>query len=202
MGWKTHTEGGSWSGGGTDVPNCNATERTTITTAFNYLSSTGQPCVAGIGGLTSLANCLNGKTISSVEIDCSCTGLYGTAPLGGDSINVCDLALPPTGNQVDCDVTVFHELIHSCDGGELDAWSLENHCYSGHGTFSPGSSTVSGFLSETSNVGGGLRAGKFVVWEPSTGGVWVKVETGGSWNSSPTISKGASINVNTSAYTI
>lgn len=206
MGWKTHTEGGSWSGGGTEVPNCSLAERNAITTAFAFKDSDGEPCVAGIGGLGSLASCLRGKTISSVEIDCrgpTCTGnRFGTAQLGGSSINLCPPALPPGGLQVDTDVTVFHELVHSCGGLELDAWALENHCYAGHGTFNPSATTLNGFLSETSDIGGGLRAATFLVWRPSTGQVFVKVETGGSWNSSPTISAGAALSVDAAAYTI
>ncbi len=159
----------------------------------------------GIGGLNSLVSCLQGKTVASVEIDCrasNCNGAFGTAPLNGNSINLCDPALPPTGVQADTDVTVFHELVHSCGGLELDSWALENHCYVGRGTFDPANAVVNGFLDETDDLGDGLRAATFVVWEPATGLVFVKVESGGSWNSSPTISRGAAINVNPAAYTV
>lgn len=205
MGFDTHTEGGSWTGGGDEVPNCNLQERNAIRAAFNFLQSDGVPCVAGIGGLDGLADCLRGKTVDSVEIDChggSCNGAFGTAHRGGNDINMCNPALPPDGIQVDTDVTVFHELIHSCGGGELDSWALENHCYAGHGTFTPGQDTVRDFEGETSDEGGGLRAGTFLVWEPGTGRVFVKVESGGSWNSSPTVSRGAELNVNNAGYTL
>lgn len=200
MSFKTHTEGGSWTGGGTDVPNCDIGERNAITTAFNDKVTRGQTALTALGDRArDLSNCLAGKTISSVEIDCrgsSCgTGIFGTAPRGGSSINLCPPALPPTGVQADTDVTVFHELIHSCGGAEVDAWAFENHCYAGHGTFTPGSTTVQGFVGETTDIGGGLRAGTFVVWERSTGRAWVKRETGGSWNSGPTITRGALLNV-------
>jgi hypothetical protein len=201
MPFKTHTEGGSWNSPGREVNNCNSDERDAIRAAFRFLRSDGQPCVDDIGGLDNLANCLEGKTVDSVEIDClgSSCDVFGTAPLNGNSINMCPSSLPPN-LQVDCDVTVFHELIHSCGGLEIDAWSLENHCYDGHGTFDPSEDTVDGFLSETSNVGDGLRAGTFVVWERDTGKVFVKVESGGGWNSSPTISRGTQLLVNRSAY--
>jgi hypothetical protein len=200
MAFKTHTEGGSWTGGGTVVQNCNLNERTAITTAFNDKVTRGQPCLTRLGDRArDLSNCLSGKTIPTVEIDCrgpSCTGsVFGTAPLGGNSINMCPPALPPGGTQADTDVTVFHELIHSCGGREVDAWAFENHCYSGHGTFTPSSGTVSGFVGETTDIGGGLRAGTFVVWERSTGRAWVKRETGGSWISGPTITRGAQLTV-------
>lgn len=204
MGFKTHTEGGSWNGGGTEVPNCNLAERSAIQAAFTDLVSRGIACLNRTGGLGGLAGCLTNKTLESVEVDCNGSGcdpgVFGTAPKGGNSINLCGPALPPGGNQADTDVTLFHELIHSCDGGELDSWSLENHCYQGHGTVNPMPATVSGFLDETSDVGDGLRAGTFVVWEPATGRVFVKVETGGSWNSSATITRGAELNVSNPAY--
>lgn len=206
MGFVTHTEGGSWTGGGTEVPNCNPDEREAIRDAFDFLVSDGVPCLDAIGGLGALTACLSGRTIASVDIDCrgsSCDdGVFGTAPLGGDSINMCDAGLPPAGNQADTDVTVFHELIHSCGGLELDSWALENHCYLGHGTINPSAATVNGFLDETDDLGDGLRAATFVVWEPDTGRVFVKVESGGSWNSSPTVSRGAEINVNNRVYTV
>jgi|ERR1700681_542550 len=209
MGFKTHTVGGSWTGGGTQVADCNTTEQAAITTALEFMHNNangGQNCVTNLGGLSSLATCLAGRTVASVEWDCrgsSCDGVFGTTDhVGGSSINLCDPALPPTGLQQDTDVTVFHEDVHSCGGLELDAWSLENHCYSGHGTFDPSNAVVQGFLGETSDVGGGLRAATFVVWERATGKVFVKVSTGGSWDSSPTISRGARLNVNAAAYTI
>ena len=205
MPFKTHTEGGSWTGGGTEVPNCNTAEVAAIRAAFAFLVRSGQPCVAGVPGLGGLAGCLAGKTEASVFLDCrgsSCNGAFGTAPLGGNEVNMCDPALPPSGVQADTDVTLFHELIHSCNGMELDSWSLENHCYQGHGTFDPSADTVRGFQGETSDAGtgDGLRAGRWVVWEPTTGRVFVKVETGGSWASGPTISRGTELNVNNNAY--
>jgi len=205
MGFKTHTEGGSWTGGGTQVVNCNTTEVAAIRTALRFLVSTGQPSVAAIAGLGSLASCLTTKNESSIVLDCrgsSCRpGVFGTTNArGGNEVNFCPPALPPGGLQVDTDVTLFHEFIHTCDGMELDAWALENHCYAGHGTINPGPSNVTGFMGETADIGSGLRASRFLVWEPATGRVFVKVETGGSWNSSPTISRGVELSVNNPSY--
>jgi hypothetical protein len=204
MGFVTHTEGGSWTGGGTEVPNCNLNDRNAITAAFNFMQATSRPAVAALGGeLSTLAGCLAGKTVAAVEIDCrggSCGTAFGTAPRGGNSINMCPPALPPSV-QANTDVTVFHELIHSCGGGELDSWSLENRFYVGRGTFTPGKAVVNGFPGETTAIGGGLRAGTFVVWNPSNGQVSVKVLSGGSWNTGPTVSAGAQILAPSAAYT-
>jgi hypothetical protein len=204
MSFKTHTEGGSWLGGGTEVPNCNTGEIAAIRAAFAFLVSNGQPCVSRVAGLGGLASCLAGKNEGDITLDCrgsGCNGNFGvTNHRGGSEVTLCDPALPPNGVQADTDVTLFHELIHTCDGMELDAWAMENHCYAGHGTFSPAPDTVRGFESETSDVGGGLRAARWLVWEPATGRVFVKVETGGSWASSPTVSRGAELNVDNNAY--
>jgi len=201
MSFKTHTEGGSWSGGGTEVPNCNLAERNAITAAFRFMQASGVPCVQRLGGLGNLVSCLQGKSVDSVELDCrgsNCGSNFGVA--SGNSVDICDPALPPTGLQQDTDVTLFHECIHTCGGRAIDAWSLENHCFQGHGTFDPAGSVVNGFLGETSDVGGGLRAATFVVWERATGRVFVKVSSGGSWSSGPTITRGAELNVNRAAY--
>lgn len=204
MGFKTHTEGGSWTGGGTEVPNCNTSEVAAIRAALRFLVSDGQPCVAGIAGLGALATCLTTKSETTISLDCrgsSCNGAFGTTnSVGGSDVTFCDPALPPSGVQADTDVTLFHEFIHTCGGLEVDAWALENHCYVGHGTIDPGASTVRGFEGETEDVGNNIRAGRWVVWEPTTGRVFVKVETGGSWNSSPDVSRGVELNVNNAAY--
>src|SRR5262245_35699494 len=105
MTWKTHTEGGSWNGGGTEVPNCNTAERNAITVAFNFMnvSILGNLSAAG-GQAVALSSCLSGKTLASVEIDCNgpgCNGTFGRAPRGGNSINMCARALPPAGSQVE-----------------------------------------------------------------------------------------------------
>ncbi|SRR6266702_4336364 len=72
---------------------------------------------------------------------------------------------------------------------------LENHCYRGYGTLEPDANVRRMFLAETADIGGDLPAGAFVVWERITGRVFVKVSSGGSWSSGPTITRGAELNV-------
>ena len=205
MSFKTHTEGGSWNGGGTEVRNCSVSEVNAIRQALTFYVSSGIPPVSAIGGLGGLVSCLQSKTEASIALDCrasGCTGAFGYTTRGGSDVTFCDPALPPTGVQADTDVTLFHEFIHTCNGMEIDSWALENHCYAGHGTFNPSPGVVSGFMGETSDAGNGLRASEFLLWEPATGRVFVKVSTGGSWNSSPTLSRGAELNVNNNSYMV
>lgn len=67
---------------------------------------------------------------------------------------------------------VFHELIHVCGGYELDAEAFENHCFRRAGATRP---TRRDFrLFRECRHAGGLRAGKFVLWAPDSGRVFVK----------------------------
>jgi hypothetical protein len=208
------TTGGSWFGvlgvGGV-LPTCNTPRQNSITTAFNFIpngsSTESSPLsrIVAFGGLNELANRLRQKTLAFTDIDCcgtrlpcdmtgTCLGNFGRSFRGGNYLNMCRPALPPDfNNQRECDVTVFHELVHCCGGLEIDAWSLENHFYASHGTTSPGGGLKATFTAETLNLGGGLRAGTFVLWNTVTARVFVKTISGGSWLSSGTITPGAQI---------
>jgi hypothetical protein len=204
MTFVTHTVGGGWSGGGTQVANCSTAEMAAIRAAFTDVQNRGRNCASALG-IGALDSCLASRgNEATIALDCrgaGCGGVFGFSHVNGNDITFCDDALPPNGLQQDTDVTMFHELVHCCGGVEVDAWSLENHCYARHGTITPSSAVVAGFRGETSDVGGGLRAGTFVVWEPATGKVFVKVTSGGSWNSAATVGRGAQLNVNQAAYT-
>jgi hypothetical protein len=196
MPFKTHSEGGSWSGGGTQVSNCSDSQQRAIRAAFDNVHSFGVGCLNRLPGMEALATCLAGKTVDSMTIDCNgpgCTpeSLHGAdAARGGNDINICAGAFTS-----DLNSSLFHELIHSCNGLEIDAYALGIHCYQDRGVIPVIQSGVlnSDFQRETRDVGGGLRAGTFVVWDPTTGNVYVKVETGGAWNSGPTVSRGAEL---------
>ncbi len=208
------TAGGSWLG--TVVPNCKVSEQLAITEAFTALLNIGINRCVNLGGLDELVNCLHTKTIASVDIDCcgsgcwtffpgtqipqSCNGpIFANAPLSGNSINLCGPALPPNPQAV-LDATLFHELIHSCGGLEIDAWALENHCYVNRGTINPPPIVKQDFLTETTDIGGGLRAGRFLLVERATGRVFVKRQTTGAWLSTPTLTSGAELSVNAASY--
>src|SRR5687768_1624397 len=188
MPFMTHTEGGAWpSGPATTVTNCATGEVAQIRTAFAFLVSTGQPCVAGIAGLGPLAACLAGKTEASLSIDCRGPGCGGTtlvtATAGG--INFCGGAFT---SQAQVDAALFHACVLSCGGLEIDAWALENHCYAGHGTRPPNANERDNLLTNgTTSAGNNVRVGAFVTWDRTAGTVTV---TG----------SGAALNVDAQAY--
>lgn len=189
MSFMTHTEGGGWlQGPATAVPNCATGEINMIRTAFAFLVSTGQPCVAGIPGLGALGACLAGKNEASLAIDCRGPGCGGTTLATGTAagVNVCSGAFT---SQDQMDAALFHACVLSCGGLEIDAWALENHCYAGHGTRSPNADERDKLLTNgTTNAGSNVRAGTFVTWNRTTGAVTV-------------MSSGAGLSVDAKAYT-
>jgi hypothetical protein len=199
MPFATTTTNGLGEGG---TFTCNTAQRTAITNAFSFMGRRLTSCVTPLAGeMTELVACLlSQRNFSNVVIDCPSAGgncssnVFGWTTLGSNVLRMCPSGLPPRATAAEANVTLFHELIHTCGGLEIDAWACENHCYRGLGTINP-VGMVSTFLSETTALGGGLRAGRFVVWDPSTGQVRVKVETGGDWISSPTIGRGTALNV-------
>src|SRR4051794_32300903 len=125
MSFKTHTEGGGWlQGPATTVTNCAANEVTMIRSAFAFLVQTGRPCVAGIPGLTALANCLGGKTEASLTIDCRGPSCGGSTVVTGTATEI-DFCTAALASQAEVDAALFHACVLSCGGMEIDAWALE-----------------------------------------------------------------------------
>jgi hypothetical protein len=83
--WTTHSEGGGWLGGGTQVPDCSPEQQTAITDAFNaFIDKACLDCFPG------LRNCLRRKW-DEVEIDCTdpdCSELDGRS--SGNTILMCN----------------------------------------------------------------------------------------------------------------
>ncbi|MCY1047592.1 hypothetical protein OV208_40210 [Corallococcus sp. bb12-1] len=183
--FKTHTEGGSWTGGGTEVPNCNTAQQAVLNTAMlriaRVLGGWNLPCLIAVRDrLQDRLNC-------SLVIDCpGCTNLDGfTDSIGSANVSLCNTALG--GTQARATAVLFHEMVHSVGGTELDAEALENHFFGGNGATFPTSDDFPKFRGE---------GGAFVIWDEATGNVFERCVEGGSWNSSPTITQGAQLNVN------
>ena len=63
------------------------------------------------------------------------------------------------------DAIVFHEIIHSCGGTELDSEAFENHCYRNCGATAPTSDDFPKFRDD---------GGRWVNWNGSSGAVTTK----------------------------
>lgn len=161
--WKTRTEGGSWYGGGTQVPNCSPDRRTAIVNAFNsFIGATCLNCFPG------LARDLRAK-FETIEIDCGgsqCDGLDGFR--SGNTINICTTAASRTGP------VLLHELVHAVGGSELDSEAVEHACFNGNGATLPFGDDWTKFVSETSpfESNNQVRSGKYVIYNAATGEVF------------------------------
>ena len=176
--WKTHTVGGSWSGGGKQVPDCSDAEQANLTNQYNYFINS--PCLDCFGNLR---ECMRahwdgggGNWAGGNGVEISCTdpgcGTQFSGEQSGTTIIVCD-------NQGS---TLLHELSHICGTVELDAVAAENACYYQNGAYSPSSdwNFIRDGCGGTSALDGdeNVRVGQFVIWDTQTGEVWSKTQDG------------------------
>ncbi len=108
--------------------------------------------------------------LPNVHVNCrgeDCSGIEGRAPLGGNSITICPSAL--SADQGRLNAVVFHELIHSCRGQELDSEALEAHYFSDADATAP----TSGDFTDFQNNGG-----EYTIWDSNTGEVFEKKTDG------------------------
>ncbi len=176
--WTTHTEGGSWSGGGTVVEDCNESQRNAIVNAFNNFID--RPCLDCFPGLRDR---LRDKW-NDVEIDCTdpaCEDLDGR--WDGSRLLMCNTSPDRVGP------VLLHELVHACDGAELDSEAVEHACFIGNGATLPFGDDWDKFRNETGTLDGNIieRVGVYVIWNSNTGQVWAKAEEGGGWGGSTTV---------------
>lgn len=186
--FRTHTEGGSWDGGGTEVPNCSLAEQGMVIAALNtiqaLLNNWSLPCVV------SLRDRLQDRVNCSLLLDCgrgsNCDGLAGvTDSRGSPNVTLCGTTLD--GTQQRLTAVLFHEMVHSAGGTELDSEAMENHFFGGNGATFPTSGDFPQFDSD---------GGEYVIWDKASGNVFEKCQSGGSWNSSPTVTQGVQLAVN------
>lgn len=186
--FRTRTEGGSWTGGGTQVRTCNPTQQAAINNAMTrirrVIGTWNLPCIAHVrDSLLDRLNC-------SLNINCSsgddCDGLRGyTDSRGSPNVTLCPAS---TGDTIQgLTATLFHEMVHSVGGTELDAEALENHFFGGSGATAPTDGDFDDFRDDE---------GEFVIWDESTGNVFEKCVEGGSWDESPTVTRGVRLRVN------
>jgi hypothetical protein len=78
-------------------------------------------------------------------------------------------------------------MVHSVGGTELDAEALENHFFGGAGATPP--TDPEDFDDFRAN------GGEFVIWDATTGAVFEKCLSGGSWDTAPTVTRGVQLGV-------
>lgn len=177
--WTTHTEGGSWTGGGREVIDCSEAQQNAITNAFNnFIDRDCLNCFPGLRG------CLRQKWDNEIEIDCTdsaCSRLDGRQ--SGNKILICNTNRNRVGP------VLLHELVHACGGTELDSEAVEHACFNGNGATLPFGDDWDKFRSETSALDDNEkeRVGKYVIWNSDTGEVWARRQEGGGWGGGRTV---------------
>lgn len=187
--FRTQTQGGSWTGGGTEVPTCNGAQQASINTAMRrirtLLGNWNLPCLNHVrDSLLDRLNCSMVINCSSGS-DCPSGRRAYTDSRGSPNITLC----PPTTSDTiqGLTATLFHEMVHSVGGTELDAEALENHFLASNGAIAPTNGDFDSFRSD---------GGEFVIWNEATGNVFERCVEGGSWNSSPKVTQGVQLGVN------
>ena len=185
--FRTTTQGGSWTGGGTQVPTCSPAQQARIRAALGtiqgILNRWDLPCI------TNVRDRLQDRLNCSLTVNCStgsdCTNLLGYNPWNSSEVTLCFV---DSRTQAGLTATLFHEMVHSVGGKELDSEALEGHFFGGAGASPP--TDPDDFDDFRSN------GGDFVIWDQGTGQVFERCTEGGSWNSSPTVTRGRALSVN------
>jgi hypothetical protein len=173
----THTEGGSWLGGGTLVDNCNADQRRMIAAALADIQTTiNGSCIPDEAA--SLRQKFRDMLACALLIDCNpsgCEGLNGFTPVAGEfRVALCASTFSSGQNRVNA--VLFHEMVHAAGGTELDAEAFENNCYAGRGATAPTPDDFPSFRSDR---------GVWVLWDEPSGRLNTKRREGGSWVGDP-----------------
>ncbi len=151
----------AWHGGcDRSEPTCNQSQVNTIAAALDRIFVKVNNC--NLRGLTDLKNCIRR---AHLDVVWKC-GTLGDSVVGQTSGN--EITLTPSAfgsTQCRFEAIVFHEIVHSCGGTELDSEALENHCYRGCGATPPTSDDFPKFRDD---------GGRFVNWNGSTGAVTTK----------------------------
>jgi len=163
----------AWHGGcERSVLTCTQTQVNSIGAALDRIYAKVDGC--DLSGLQDLKNCIK-RADQDVVWKCGTISSGAIAQTSGNEITLTPGAFGSTQNRFDA--IVFHEIIHSCGGTELDSEAFENHCYRNAGATAP----TSGDFPKFRNDGG-----RWVNWNGSTGAVSTK--------------DGQTLNVNNSSF--
>lgn len=162
-----------WHGGCTrSAPTCSQAQVDAIGGALDRIYAKVDRC-----DLRGLADLKAAIKRAHLDVVWKC-GTLGDSIVGQTSGN--EITLTPSAfasTQARFDAIVFHEIIHSCGGTELDSEAFENHCYRGAGATAPTSDDFPKFRDE---------GGRWVNWNGATGAVSTK--------------DGQALNVNSSSF--
>jgi hypothetical protein len=114
---------------------------------------------------------------ATIRIKCGagtteCDGLDGA--WNGTRLLMCNTTIRRVGP------ILLHELVHACNGSELDSEAIENACYFERGATPPTSGDFPKFcrepvLGDEQNV----RVSRYVIWDSISGEVWVRTRDAG-----------------------
>lgn len=162
-----------WHGGcERSVPICSNSQISMIFTALDAINAKVDSCT--LTGLSGLKTCIK-NAFANVVWNCGTLGDSIVAQTSGNEITLTPSAFASSTARFEA--IVFHEIVHSCGGTELDSEAFENHCYRGAGATPPTSDDFPKFRDD---------GGNFVTWNGSTGVV--------------TTNAGQNLNINTSDF--
>ncbi len=151
----------AWHGGcSRSEPTCNQSQVNAIAAALDRIFIKVDNC--NLNGLTDLKNAIK-RADKDVVWKCGNLGDSIVGQTSGNEITLTPSAFGST--QARFDAIVFHEIVHSCGGTELDSEAFENHCYRTAGATPPTSDDFPKFRDD---------GGRFVNWNGSTGAVTTK----------------------------
>lgn len=150
-----------WHGGcNRSEPTCSQAQVNAIGAALDRIYLKVDGC--NLRGLDDLKNCIKRAHLDIVW-KCGSLGDSIVAQSSGNEITLTPSAFSST--QCRFEAIVFHEIIHSCGGTELDSEAFENHCYRGCGATAPTSDDFPKFRDD---------GGRWVNWNGATGSVTTK----------------------------
>lgn len=170
---RTRCVATAWHGGcESEVPTCSQAQVNAIAAALDRIYAKVDGC--DLAGLRDLKACIK-RADQDVVWKCGTLGDSVVAQTSGNEITLTPGAFGST--QCRFDAIVFHEIVHSCGGTELDSEAFENHCYRGCGATTPTSDDFPKFRND---------GGRWVNWNGTTGAVTTK--------------DGQALNVNTAGF--
>lgn len=140
--------------------NCSQAQIDAIFTALDGVCAKLANC--GLRGLQDLKDCLRAAS-DNVVWTCGALSSGAVGQTSGNEITITPDAFSSGAQRLEA--IVFHEMIHSCGGTELDSEAFENLCYRNAGATPPTPDDFPKFRDD---------GGRWVNWNGATGQVTTK----------------------------